>query len=133
MYNEGADGYNANTFSSDLINSYAWDTAIVFIQTFGGESNYANANKSTSFTTTGGNQDEFCNINDMSGNAWEWSTETYDYSSRPCVYRGGYYNADNGRPAYYTSIHGDGSTTATVSPTRTDSRVSFRPLLYVAL
>ena len=66
MYNNGADGYKSNTFSSDLINSYAWDTAIIFIQTFGGESEYYKQNKSTSFTTTGGNQDEYCNINPRS-------------------------------------------------------------------
>ena len=69
-------GLSCWTFSSDLINSYAWDTAIIFIQTFGGENEYYNQNKCTSVTTTGGNGDEYCNINDMSGNAHEWSTET---------------------------------------------------------
>ena len=33
--------YNSIEFESDLINSYAWDTAIVFIQKFSGDANYS--------------------------------------------------------------------------------------------
>ncbi len=33
---------NDSYVESDLINSYAWDTAIVYIQAMGGNSNYAN-------------------------------------------------------------------------------------------
>lgn len=84
-------------YASDLVNSYAWDTAIIFIQTYStGEdaSTYANQNKSTSLTTTGGNNDKYCNICDMSGNAFEWTTEFSTYSGNgyfcPCVIRGGY-------------------------------------------
>ena len=66
----------ATTFTSDLINSYAWDTAIIFIQTFGNCEDYYNRNFSTSFANTGVNNDKYCNIYDMSGNYAEFSTET---------------------------------------------------------
>ena len=33
--------YSSSNFESDLINSYAWDTAIVFIQTFSEDGNYS--------------------------------------------------------------------------------------------
>ena len=101
------DGVNKDNYYSDLINSYAWDTAIIFIQTYSaGNSNYASVNKSTSFTTTGGNGDQVCNINDMSGNAYEWTTETstsFDsFSVYPCTRRGGLYNTGNDFAYDYT-------------------------------
>ena len=64
------DGVNKDKYYSDLVNSYAWDTAIVFIEAYA-DSDYAGNNNSNSFTTTGGNSDQVCNINDMSGNAME--------------------------------------------------------------
>ena len=69
-------------YASDLVNSYAWDTAIIFIQTYSGISNYASKNKSTVFTTTGINNDKCCNIWDMSGNSQEWTTEYSTCSAR---------------------------------------------------
>ena len=33
--------YSSSNFESDLINSYAWDTAIVFIQAFSGDTDYS--------------------------------------------------------------------------------------------
>ena len=101
--------------TSDLINSYAWDTAIVFIQKCGTESNsltYSQtAGQSSTSTsapqTTGTNilkatskVDKQCNIFDMAGNCNEWTTETYSGSYNPCVGRGGdfYYSY------LYTSI-----------------------------
>ena len=33
--------YKDTSFTSDLVNSYAWDTAIVFIQTFSGDTDYS--------------------------------------------------------------------------------------------
>ena len=92
--------------TSDLINSYAWDTAIVFIQKCGTESNsstysytYGLSSTSTSAPQTTGTNilkvtnkvDKQCNILDMAGNCWEWTTETYSDSSIPCVGRGGVY------------------------------------------
>ena len=119
-------------YASDLVNSYAWDTAIIFIQTYGtGEdaSSYASKNKSTSFSKTGINNDKYCNIWDMSGNAFEWTTEYSTGSSNSdftaCVSRGGCYGTGNGRAYYCTSFRDNGTTTVSVSDT------SLRPLLYV--
>ena len=120
----------ATTFTSDLVNSYAWDTAIVFIQTFSTEtdaSNYSILNKSTSFANTGMNPDKYCNIYDMSGNVFEWTTETFSGAGTPCVCRGGYYYEYFGLTYLHTSSRsGD-------SGTNSPNIYSFPPLLYVAL
>ena len=77
------------TFSSDLINSFAWDTAIVFLQEFddrtGEDLTPYSRQKSlnTSLSTTGTTTDVICNIYDMASNCYEWSTETY--SDRPSL------------------------------------------------
>ena len=122
--------------TSDLINSYAWDTAIVFIQKCGTESNsstysYTVGESSTSTSepqATGTNIlkatnkiDKQCNIFDMAGNCFEWTTETSSNSGWPCVSRGGYCNYST----YYTSDRNDSNTSHATSPD------SFRPLLYL--
>ena len=131
MYGEVKEN-NELVYASDLVNSYAWDTAIIFIQTYSTEtdaSSYASQNKSTSFANTGKSNDKYCNIFDMSGNADEWTTEysTYSYNSEfhPCVYRGGYYSAANGRAYNYTSYRNYNYTTDSYSS------YSLRSLLYV--
>ena len=112
---------------SDLVNSYAWDTAIVFIQAMGnGNENYANKKSvNSSGANTGTTGDEVCNIHDMSSNCREWSTEYFaDTSSSrayPCVRRGGDYYYSNYYTAYRDSI----------SATNKDSINSFRLTLYV--
>ena len=46
--------YTSNNFTSDLMNSYAWDTAITFIQKCTDKTNYANQSSlNTSFLSTG--------------------------------------------------------------------------------
>ena len=122
--------------TSDLINSYAWDTAIVFIQKCGTESNsstysYTVGQSSTSTSapqTTGTNilsatskVDKQCNIFDMAGNCREWTTETYSDSNGFCVYRGGFYDYSY----CYTSTRNVTDTSGA------SSRYSFRPLLYM--
>ena len=131
MYGEIKEN-NKLVYASDLVNSYAWDTAIVFIQTYSGKTDYASHNESITtkaFTATGKNNDKYCNIWDMSGNAYEWTTEysTYAITSdfRPCVYRGGYYNADLGLAINYTSYRYYHRTTYSLSD------LGLRPLLYV--
>ena len=121
--------YNSDKFTSDLMNSYAWDTAIVFIQNCGTNSKYSRQNSlNTSLSQTGTNSltdtsktDVQCNIYDMASNIWEWTTETSNDSSNPCVYRGGGYNSSNCyssiRDSYYTSNSTIGR--------------GFRPLLYL--
>ena len=122
--------------TSDLINSYAWDTAIVFIQKCGTErksSTYSQTlgESSTSTSdpqTTGTNilkatnkVDKQCNIFDMAGNCMEWTTETGSDSIHSCGYRGGYYSF------YYTYTSYRSNNGTSIA----DSHSSFRPLLYL--
>ena len=123
--------------TSDLINSYAWDTAIVFIQKCGTESNSSTysytgglSSSSTSAPKTTGTNilkatnkiDKQCNIFDMTGNCFEWTTETSSSSDYPCVKRGcSYYYS-----SYYTSYRLYRYITSDSS-----SLNSFRPLLYL--
>ena len=116
--------YNKNYVEGDLINSYGWDTAIVFIQKYSGNSNYANKKSvNTSKSNTGKVGDRVCNIHDMASNCMEWSTEhstrTLSTSGGPYVRRGGTYS--NG---VYTTSHRDANTTSS------NAFFSFRPLLY---
>ena len=84
------------TATTDLINSYAWDTAIVYIQEFSGDTDYSyqtSKNTGSNPANTGANGDEVCKINDMASNICEWTTEYNDYTkdscARPCTLRGG--------------------------------------------
>ena len=131
MYGEVKEN-NELVYASDLVNSYAWDTAIIFIQTYSGKTDYASHNESKTtkaFTATGKNNDKYCNIWDMSGNAWEWTTEystgSYYSSFRPCVFRGGFYDTSDGTAAHSTSWRGSDLTTTNLSD------YGLRPLLYV--
>ena len=87
--------YTNNNFTSDLMNSYAWDTAITFIQKCTDKTNYANQTSlNKSLSQTGTTNDNPCNIFDMASNVWEWTTETSSrissatLSEAPCAYRG---------------------------------------------
>ncbi len=82
--------YQNKTFESDLMNSYAFDTAIVFIQTFGTDefskkySVQSGQDINNSIKNTGMSQlyyndskeDKQCNIYDLAGNCVEWLTTT---------------------------------------------------------
>ena len=102
---------DSTSVKSDLMNSYAWDTAIVFIQECG-HTNYANQDGysiNSNLTNTGTGQDEVCKINDMASNMLERTTE---YSSAagintayPCTDRGGYYDRSNVYTADRNSNH----------------------------
>ena len=120
--------YDGNNYvESDLVNSYAWDTAIVYIQAME-NTNYANANRDTNGNTTlkntGETGDKVCNIFDMAANLEEWiteySTETRSSVACPCSSMGGFYlsnrcaSTHDNSPAPYSS-----------------SYVSFRSLLYI--
>ena len=124
--------------TSDLINSYAWDTAIVFIQECGTESNSSTysstvgeSSTSTSAPQTTGTNilkatskvDKQCNIFDMAGNCYEWTTETESEFYNPCVVRGGVYRSSSSVDC--TSLRANNLT----SDARSIS--SFRPLLYL--
>ncbi len=111
---------------TDLINSYAWDTAIVYIQKFSGDIDYSRqGSKNTSLSNTGANGDEVCKINDMASNTYEWTTEysTNANSSNAysCTVRGGCYNYSY----ICTSVRGNGVAT-------TSGKVfTFRSTLYM--
>ena len=131
MYGEIKEN-NELVYASDLVNSYAWDTAIIFIQTYStGEdaNNYVSRNKSRSFANTGINNDKYCNIWDMSGNACEWTTEysTANYGGwyHPCVSHGGWYGTDSGKANFYTSYRNFYYTTVS------NDYSGLRSLLYV--
>ena len=99
---------------SKLVSSYAWDTAIAFIQKtnsdYGRSSEEGNYKNSPTFTYTGiadteknkqtkkngtstliptGQTTAVNNIYDMGGNVWEWTTESCSSTNIPCTYRGG--------------------------------------------
>ena len=112
--------------NSDLINSYAWDTAIVYIQNFSGDTDYSKQNSSnTSLENTGVNSDEKCKINDMASNAFEWTTEyctnTRSSSACPCTSRGGSYDFSS----YYTVVRNN------FNATNSYGNISFRSALYM--
>ena len=121
--------YKNNTnFQSDLINSYAWDTAVVFIQEFSGDPDYSIKNRFQSeFTTTGNakdnnnNYDVRCNIYDMAGNDFEWGTETSSNGTNNYVLYGGKYS----EPSTNVSFH-----IGTYS-TDSDLTIAPRPILYL--
>ena len=133
MYGEVKEN-NELVYASDLVNSYAWDTAIIFIQTYSTEtdaSSYASENKGPTDgqKNTGLSNDKYCNIWDMSGNAYEWTTE-YSTLSRtsyiyPCVCRGGYFFTGSGEAVFYASNRGHDFTTGSIIIN------GLRPLLYV--
>ncbi len=117
---------NTHPYTSDLMNSYAWDTAIVFLQKCGDNPTYSRKTSvNSSFATTGTNnqttKDVQCNVFDMAGNVIEWTTETSSNSSEPCVYRGGHYR----NSTLYTSDRYDNSTSGS------DVTFGFRTLLYL--
>ena len=101
---------------SKLLSSYAWDTAIAFIQKtnsdYGRSSEEGNYEDSPTFTYTGiadteknkqtkangtstliptGQTTAVNNIYDMGGNVWEWTTESCSNTSSTYTCRGGYY------------------------------------------
>ena len=108
--------YTNKPYESDLINSYAWDTAIIFFQEFGDNSTYASkksVNSSLANTGTSGTsytetaKDIICNVYDMASNCLEWSTESYSASASPCTKRGGAYDFGD---RYTSSRGGSGNT-----------------------
>ncbi len=117
--------YNSSSFNSDLMNSYAWDTAIVFARTFGDNKKYSlQPSKNTgAIAETGTNnlsasqQDKICNIFDMASNNQEWTTEVH--SATYSAIRGGARSQQNiyaGDRFHFTG----GS-----------QSVAFRPILYL--
>ena len=122
-----------SNFESDLMNSYAWDTAIVFLQKFDNRENKTNpysqqtslndsfANQGTNNLSDASKQDVICNVYDMASNCVEWTTETYSNSYPPCTFRGGFYSYSGGYTSYRNSTFTSSS----------NDNLSFRSLLYM--
>ena len=113
---------NLGEFESDLINSYAWDTATLFLQKFG-EVNYSiKSSINSSLENTGTTTDHPCNVYDMASNCLEWTTETSKSNDgNPCVFHGGGFYSSSTTTAYrgYTQATNQGDV------------ISFRPVLYL--
>lgn len=135
--------YNNDDFKSDLVNSYAWDTAIVFIQTFSSDKNYSvqsGINTAKEIQKCGESilenvdtgddaNDRRCNIYDMAGNMYELSTECclsggYEGNDH-CVRRGGCFETHKG---YYGMLVNDRSS---CNQTSANDFYSCRPILYL--
>ena len=117
---------STHPFTSDLMNSYAWDTATLFLQSCGTNNKYSRQTRvSSSLATTGTNnqttKDVQCNVFDMASNVSEWTTETSNISGNPCTNRGGDYYFT----LVYTSLRGFDKSSSSYSD------FGFRPLLYV--
>ena len=120
--NQAQNMYNSTKFTSDLMNSYAWDTATLFLQTYGTNATYSRKTSiNSSLSQTGTTDDKQCNVYDMASNVWEWTTETSNNSSSPCARRGGSYIYSSN----FTSSHGSSTTSGSVA------NIGFRPLLFV--
>lgn len=118
---------NKKNYTSDLINSYAWDTTTLYLQNFGTNKKYAKQKSiNTSYEKKGTNskeiKDEQCNIFDMASNVYEWSTETCENQFCPLTSRGGKY--------------GDEYSESNRTYRRPDQEVGvwgFRTILYIAV
>ena len=115
----------SSSVTTKLVSSYAWDTAIAFIQKtnsdYGSSSEEGNYKDSPTFNYTGiadteknkqtkangtdtliptGQTTAVNNIYDMGGNVWEWTTESCSDAGLPYTDRGGvYYYNFAGTPA----------------------------------
>ena len=119
--------YTSTNYTSDLINSYAWDTAIRFIELFGTNSDYAHKRRTkSSLLKTGVTGEKQCNIYDMAGNLREYTTEsctscTYNTNPGRVIVRGAAYNTSNN----YTSLRFNLDAGSKIYVD------GFRPILYI--
>ena len=119
---------------SYLVNSYAWDTAILYIQKCSGNTKYSReVTKNTKIKNTGTNSDEVCKINDMSGNLGEWTTEICEWCQTSSGYVDGVINRGGrfSNPNYYTAFRGEATVEYKVLETDMSESVGFRAILYI--
>ena len=120
---------------SELISSYAWDTALNFIcQTNSAgytlatttSSSYGNIGTGSKKNTGVDANDHYNKIHDLLGNCYEWTTEYSSaknsyFAAYPCVLRGGYYYLS----ANYAAVRRSHDTSYSIDG------ISFRSQLYV--
>ena len=123
--------YNSNSnVESELISSYAWDTALNFICQTNSEgyilatafsSKYGNIFTDSVYKTGTYEADDYNNIHDFLGNYQEWTTEYCDSNSEAEILRGGMYVM--GAESYYAGIRN--------SVGSTYNNATFRTQLYI--
>lgn len=98
--------YASELFNSNLVNSYAWDTALEYFETVTTSKNYSDAISSNQGSETGkvnfawkgtvgtNTVDKICNVYDMASNCYEWSTEKFlSDPDEARIVRGGVYSS----------------------------------------
>ena len=136
---------NYKNVKTKLVSSYAWDTAIAFIQktvsNYGSSSNQGNYIDTTFTYTdiTGASQTKengdktliptgqttgVCNIYDMGGNVYEWTTESCSYVYSPYANRGGSY-VNN------FAVYPAGYRTYPIAGLTADDSIGFRATLFL--
>ena len=123
--------YGGNKFvTSELISSYAWDTALNFICQNNGyylatttDRKYGNIDTNKKEKTGEYIADKYSNICDVLGNCYEWTTEYCGINRCPLVIRGGYFSSINFYAAYRSYFYGVTSGSSAI--------LSFRIQLYV--
>ena len=101
-----------NNVVSELISSYAWDTALNFMcQTnnigytlsITSDRNYGNLAPGSKQNTSQYLADNYSKIHDLIGNCYEWTTEYSNGGMGPCVTRGGSYITNGTHAAFRSS------------------------------
>ena len=120
--------YDNNYIESDLINSYAWDTTLLYIQIMS-DDDYANTLDGNGILRNTGDisiNDQRCRIFDLSGNCREWTTEHGNGKDSggvyPCVDRGS------------SCQHGNKTTSTRTTAAQITNKnyfISFRVQLYI--
>ena len=121
------DGKEYSTATTKLCSSYAWDTALKFIDK--NVSNYSINNSLGNYSGTIANTGTTssaiaCNICDMGGNIWEWTSENTSSGGGTATPRGGAYDfsdIDNRCPG----VRGSND------PNLSNGHVGFRVTLYM--
>ena len=132
---KGKEMYSGNNYvTSELISSYAWDTALNFIcqtntaryklatttdNTYG-NMNTQIATKTGEYKVNGKESDKYSNIYDIIGNRSEWTTEYCSRSNYPWNQRGAEFN----NSSYYAAVRQHNNSSKS-------SNIGFRVQLYI--
>ena len=126
---EQAKGLAKNLYTisveSRLCSSYAWDTALKFIEIKDDSypTNSVGGNYNNILEKTGYDKRHLCNIYDMGGNAGEYTTEICSSLANPNVNRGGYFGQ--------TSEYGPAGYRSSASDAHANTGTTFRITLYI--